>query len=368
MKQLTLARVGFARYGKTTRRAVFLTEMERVVPWSALCALIEPFYPEPGNGRPPVGVERMLRIYFLQQWFNLSDPAVEEALYDSRAMRGFVGIDLGREPVPDETTVCRFRHLLEQHDLGRQLFDEVQRHLAAQGLKVATGAIVDATILNAPSSTKNARKARDPEMHQTKKGQQWYFGMKGHFGVDSHSKLIHAVVTTPANVADSTVLPDLLHGQETRVWGDQAYRGQKAIIRQHAPRAQDFVNRRYRHRGVVNEVERAKNRTKSKERAKVEHPIGVIKRVFGFAKVRYRRLRKNAHRLLVACALANLFIARLKGLEALAEDGPTGPLAESLKGQPGIVHVGSTDTPVNARNPGDIGPGDAFEFKVTAKP
>ena len=150
MKQLTLATVGFERYAKTTRRTAFLDEMDRVVPWSALCAVIEPFYPKPGNGRPPVGVERMLRIYFLQQWFNLSDPAVEEALYDSQAMRRFVGIDLGREPVPDETTVCRFRHLLEEHDLGRRLFDEVQRHLAAKGLKVATGTIVDATIINAP--------------------------------------------------------------------------------------------------------------------------------------------------------------------------------------------------------------------------
>src|SRR6516162_3763018 len=251
MKQLTLATTGFERYAKTTRRATFLAEMGRVVPWPALCRLIEPVYPKPGNGRPPIGVERMLRIYFLQQWFNLSDPAVEEALYDSAAMRGFVGIDLGREPVPDETTVCRFRHLLEANDLGRRLFDEVQRHLAAKGLKVATGTIVDATIINAPSSTKNAGKARDPEMHQTKKGNQWYFGMKGHFAVDSRRKLIHAVVATPANVADSTVLPDLLHGNETRVWGDQAYRGQRAVMRQHAPRARDFVNRRYRHHGVV---------------------------------------------------------------------------------------------------------------------
>ena len=310
MKQLTLATVGFDRYAKTTRRAAFLAEMEGVVPWSALCKLIEPFYPKPGNGRRPIGVERMLRIYLLQQWFNLSDPAVEEALYDSLAMRRFVGVDLGREAVPDETTVCRFRHLLEEHNLGRRLFDEVQRHLAAMGLKVATGTIVDATIINAPSSTKNAGKARDPEMHQTKKGNQWYFGMKGHFGVDSRSKLIHAVQATPANVADSMVLPNLLHGNETRVWGDQAYRGQRAVIKEHAPKARDFTNRRYRHRGVVDEVERAKNRTKSKVRAKVEHAIGVIKRVFGFAKVRYRGLKKNAHRLLVACALANLFIAR----------------------------------------------------------
>src|SRR6478609_3800722 len=287
-KQRSLATMnGFERYTKKTRRQVFLEEMEQVVPWRELCSLIEPRYPKPGNGRPPVGVERMLRIYFLQQWFNLSDPAVEETLYDSRAMRDFVGIDL-----------------------GRQLFDEVQRHLADKGLKVATGTIVDATIISAPSSTKNAEKARDPEMHQTKKGNQWYFGMKAHLGVDSRTKLIHAAVATPANVADSTVLPDLLHGRETRVWGDQAYRGQRAVIREHAPKARDFTNRRYRHRGVVDEVERAKNRTKSKVRARVEHSIGVIKRVFGFAKVRYRGLTKNTHRLLVTCALANLFMAR----------------------------------------------------------
>jgi IS5 family transposase len=210
MKQLTLATV---RYAKTTRRAAFLAEMERVVPWSALCALIEPFYPKPGNGRPSIGIERMLRIYCLQQWFNLSDPAVEEALYDSLAMRRFMDIDLGREAVPDETTVCRFRHLLEAHDLAQKLFDEVQWHLAAKGLKVATGTIVDATIINAPSSTKNADKARDPEMHQTKKGNQWYFGMKAHFGIDSRTKLIHAVVATPANVADSTVLPSCCTGK-----------------------------------------------------------------------------------------------------------------------------------------------------------
>ena len=310
MKQVTLATTGFERYGKTTRRAAFLAEMERVVPWPALCALIEPFYPKPGKGRPPVGVERMLRISFLQHWFNLSDPAVEEALYDSRAMRGFVGIDLGREPAPDETTVCRFRHLLEEHDLGSRLFEEVHRHLEANGLKVSTGTIVDATIINAPSSTKNAAKARDPDMHQTKKGNQWYFGMKAHVGVDSRTKIIHAVVATAANVADSQVLPDLLHGEERRVWGDQAYRGQTDVIKAHAPKAQDFTNRRYRHRGVVDETERAKNRTKSKVRAKVEHAIGVIKRVFGFAKVRYRGLDKNAHRLFVTCALANLFMAR----------------------------------------------------------
>src|SRR5256885_5858458 len=197
-------------------------------------------------------------------------------------MRRFVGIDLGREPVPDETTVCRFRHMLEEHDLGQPLFDEVQRHLAAKGLKVATGTIVDVTIINAPSSTKNAEKARDPEMHQTEKGNQWYFGMKAHFGVDSRTKLIRAVVATPANVADSTVLPELLHGQETRVWGDQAYRGQRAVIRQHAPKARDFVNRRYRHRGVVHDVaDRGMISAQSiaaLEERKLEYVLGVRER------------------------------------------------------------------------------------------
>src|SRR5438876_8461534 len=264
MKQRTLAMMtGFEQYTRKTRRAIFLEEMEQVVPWGELCALVEPHYPQPGKGRRPVGVERMLRIYFLQQWFNLSDPGVEEALYDSAVMRQFVGIDLGREPVPDETTVCRFRHLLEARDLGRRLFEEVHRHLEAKGLKVSTGTIVDATIIAAPSSTKNADKARDPEMHQTRKGNQWYFGMKAHFGVDSRTKLIHAAVATPANVADSTVLPDLLHGNETRVWGDQAYRGQRAVIRESAPKDRDFTNSSFRHRGVVDVFDRAKNRSKS---------------------------------------------------------------------------------------------------------
>src|SRR5713226_6280140 len=224
-RQSTLAGTGFDKYTKTTRRAQFLAEMDRVVPWRALCARIDPVYPKAGHGRPPIGVERMLRMYFLQHWFNLSDPAVEEALYDSPTMRAFVGIDLGREPVPDETTVCKFRHLLEQQGLGPQLFDEVGRHLQAQGLTVSTGTIVDATIIAAPSSTKNASGTRDPEMHQTKKGQQWYFGMKAHIGVDSRSKLIHSVEATPANVHDSQVRPWLLHGRERRVWGDSAYTG-----------------------------------------------------------------------------------------------------------------------------------------------
>jgi transposase, IS5 family len=310
MRQLTLASASFDKHSKQTRRAKFLAEMDQVVPWRDLCSIVEPFYPRVGNGRPPIGLERMLRLHCLQHWFNLSDPAAEEALYDSLSMRRFVGIDLGCEPVPDETTILNFRHLLERHNLGKLLFDRVNEHLASRGLKVAGGTIVDATIIAAPSSTKNDAKARDPEMHQTRTGQQWSFGMKLHIGVDSKTKLIHSMKTTAANVHDAKVLGELLHGDETRVYGDQAYRGQKEVIRDHAPNAKDFTNQRYRHRGTVDEVERGKNRTKSKVRAKVEHPFLVIKRVFGFAKVRYRGLAKNTHRLWVSCGLTNLFIVR----------------------------------------------------------
>ena len=238
-KQGSFAGTGFEKYGRKTRRERFLEEMNTAVPWQELIGVIEPYYPKEGRqgGRPPRGLETMLRIHLLQHWFNLSDPGVEEALYESLSMRRFAGIDLGREPVPDETTVCKFRHLLERHDLGRALFERVHAHLQARGLGVSTGTIVDATIIQAPSSTKNAAQARDPEMCQTKKGNQWYFGMKAHVGVDSKSKLIHAVVATAANVHDATVLPDLLHGAETRVWGDQAYRGQTDVIREHAPKA-----------------------------------------------------------------------------------------------------------------------------------
>src|SRR6478735_11903863 len=219
--------------------------MDKVVPWAVLCRLVEPYYPKPGKGRQPVGLERMLRIHFLQHWFNLADPAVEEALYESVSMRRFVGIDLGREPVPDETTILNFRHLLERHDLARELFDRVNAYLASRGLQVKGGTIVDAVIITAPSSTKNRTQARDPEMRQTRKGQQWYFGMKLHVGVDSKTKLIHAMTTTAANVHDAGQLGQLLHGGETRVYGDQAYRGQKAAIRECAPEARDFTNRRY---------------------------------------------------------------------------------------------------------------------------
>jgi IS5 family transposase len=311
MRQRTLADEGFEKFRKPTRREQFLDEMDQIIPWRDLCKVIKPFYPKPkGAGRPPVGLERMLRIHFLQHWFNLSDPAVEETLYDSRSMRRFVGIDLGREPVPDETTVCKFRHLLEAHNLGDQLFVLINEYLQENGLKVSTGTIVDATIIDAPSSTKNKDKARDPQMHQTKKGNQWYFGMKGHIGVDSQSKLIHSVAATAANVHDSQLLGDLLHGDETRVWGDSAYMGQGDTIREQAPKAKDFTNRKASRHRPLSDADKGKNRTKSRVRARVEHPFLILKRVFGFTKVRYRGLDKNATRLFVACGLVNLYMAR----------------------------------------------------------
>jgi transposase, IS5 family len=303
---------GFERYTKKTKRAAFLEEMEQVVPWRELCALIDPHYPKPGNGRPPLGVERMLRIYFVQQWFNLSDPGVEEALYDSASLRQFVGIDLGREPAPDETTVCKFRHLLEEHHLGGEMLETVNLHLEKKGVRITRGTIVDATIIHAPSSTKNRDQQRDPEMHQTRKGKDWYFGMKAHVGVDSKHKIIHSAVVTPANVADSAVLPELLHGEETRVWGDGAYQGQSEVIHRHAPRARDCTQRRCRYKDRVDQVEREKNRAKSRVRSKVEHVFGVMKLKFGFTKVRYRGLKKNANRLFATCALVNLFLVRKK--------------------------------------------------------
>ncbi len=259
----------------------------------------------------------MLRIHCLQLWFDLSDPAVEEALYDSLAMRSFVGIDLGREPVPDETTVMRFRHLLEANNLGQRIFEEVGNVLIKRGLRLSKGTIVDATIIAAPSSTKNAKGERDPEMHQTKKGNQWYFGMKMHVGVDSQSKVIHSVAVTPANTADNKVMGQLLRGHETRVYGDQAYKSQGEVIRARAPKAKDFTNQQCKWKHFTDESIKAKNRTKSRIRSRVEHSIGVIKRVFGFSKVRYRGLAKNANRVYVTAALANIFLVRYSVLGAV---------------------------------------------------
>lgn len=309
-QQMSLARGGFDKFGKQNKRAMFLAEMDAVLPWAELCALIEPHYPKPGRGRPPVGLERMLRIHFLQHWFNLSDPAVEEALYESVSVREFAGIDLGQERVPDETTICKFRHLLERHELGRRIFEAVGTHLQSKGFRLSTGTIVDATLIAAPSSTKNAKGERDPEMKQSRKGNQWYFGMKAHLGVDAKTKLIHHVAATSGAVSDGKMLGTLLHGKETAVWGDSAYTGYTHVIEQHAPWAQDLTQRRGRGYKYLSQMQRAINRSRSRVRARAEHAIGVIKRFFGFAKVRYRGLAKNGNRLFVAAALANLYMVR----------------------------------------------------------
>lgn len=312
MKQQSLEASGFEVYRKKTRKELFLEEMEQIIPWQEMSDAISPYYPKTpkGAGRKPIGLLRMLKIHFLQHWFELSDPAVEEALYDSRAMRLFVGIDLGREPVPDETTICKFRHLMEKHNLGDGLFRLVNVYLSENGLTVSRGTIVDASIISAPTSTKNKNKQRDPDMHQTRKGNQWYFGMKTHIGVDSKTELIHSIVVTPANVHDSQVLGDLLHGDETRVWGDSAYAGQSEVIESVAPQARDFTQKKGARYQKLSTADRAKNRNKSKVRAKVEHVFGIMKRQFGYNKVRYRGLEKNAHAVFTKCALVNLVMAK----------------------------------------------------------
>lgn len=311
MKQQSLAAQGvFAKYGRKSRRELFLDEMEQVVPWSALESLVRPHYAKAGNGRQPVGLSIMLRTYFVQQWFNLSDPGAEDLLYESAAVRKFVGVDLGIAPAPDETTILRFRHLLEKHDVGGQMLDAVNAHLETKGIRIETGTIVDATIIHAPSSTKNSSGERDPEMRSTSKGKQWYFGLKAHIGVDAKQGTVHTLVTTSANVSDSAVLPELLHGEERKVWGDGGYQGQTAAIKEAAPKAQDMTCRRTKFKHYVDELQKKKNRSKSSVRAKVEHPFRILKRVFGFDKVRYRGLRKNHHRLCASFALVNLYLHR----------------------------------------------------------
>ena len=312
MSQTTFAsQPSFEKYGRVSRREQFLNSMEGVVPWSELEALIEPYYPKAGKGRHPITLNTMLRIYFLQHWFNLSDPGAEDALYESPVLRHFASVDLGRMAAPDETTILNFRHLLEAHDLCGEIFDAVNRYLDSKGIRISTGTIVDATIIPAPSSTKNARKERDPQMHQTKKGNQYFFGAKAHIGVDSKEGIVHSVCTSAASVHDKHMLPDLLHGEEKKVWGDAGYQGQTETIREAAPGAQDMTCRRVKNKqGDVDEDEKRRNRTKSRVRAKVEWPFRILKRVFCYTKVRYRGIEKNHQWLLTAFALVNLYMNR----------------------------------------------------------
>jgi IS5 family transposase len=306
--QQTLAsQASFEKHGRKSKRELFLDQMNQVVPWSELVALVEPFYPKAGNGRQPVGLGIMLRTYFLQQWFSLSDPGIEEAFYESPVLRRFAGVDLGVAAAPDETTILRFRHLLERHDLGGEILMAVNRYLETKGIRISTGTIVDATIIAAPSSTKNSKKERDPAMHQTKKGNQWYFGAKAHIGVDSKETVVHTVVTSAASVADKHMLPDLLHGDEKKVWGDAGYQGQTEAIHEAAPQAQDMTSRRTKFKNYVDEEAKRKNTTKARVRAKVEWPFRILKRIFGFTKVRFRGIWKNHQWLCAAFALVNLY-------------------------------------------------------------
>ena len=318
MKQMSLSESGFERKTKRTRKREFLEEMNLVVPWAELVSLIAPHAPAPGakGGRPPFAVETMLRIHFLQQWFNLSDPAMEEALYDMALFREFVGLDAGEDNLPDESTILRFRHLLEAHNLSLQILATVNATLAAKGLLLKSGTVVDATLIAAPSSTKNSSGERDPEMHQTKKGNQWHFGMKAHIGVDADSGLVHTVVGTAANVNDVTQAHALLHGEETDVFADAGCQGvskrqetQDIGVNWHVamrPGKRKVLDKSSPMGAILDQLERAK----ASIRAKVEHPFRVIKRQFGHVKVRYRGLAKNTAQLHTLFALSNLWMVR----------------------------------------------------------
>jgi IS5 family transposase len=316
-EQRTFASVAWAQKGKVTRREQFLAEMDGVIPWAALTALVVPHYPKgEGRGRRPLGLEKMLRIYFLQQWFNLSDPQAEDMVYDSEAMRRFARIELGEDEVPDESTILRFRHLLETHQLTAAMFETINGLLTEKRRLLRAGTIVDATIIAAPSSTKNATKTRDPEMKQTRKGKQWYFGMKLHVGTDRKGR-VHHVVATPASGADITQLPALLHGEETVLYGDQAY-WKEADRQAYGARGIRYrVNRRARSRHQpLSERWRQINRARSRTRARCEHPFYVVKQLWGFAKVRYRGLAKNLARAYILFGLANLYTTRRQLLPA----------------------------------------------------
>jgi transposase, IS5 family len=313
--QPSFSQAEFATKKKTTRREKFLTRMEALIPWTKLLAVIEPFYPKGERGRPPIGLERMLRIYFLQQWYGLADEALEDALYDSQALQGFARIDLWAEGVPDATTLLKFRRLLETHDLCQGLFSAINADLAARGLLLREGTLVDATLIAAPPSTKNRQRQRDPEMHQTRKGNQWYFGMKAHIGADRDSKLVHTVVVTAANVADITQTAELLHGEEKQVHADAGYLGvekRPEIVALQRPIDWQIARKRGAIKTMAEGQEKAAvkaaEKVKASVRAFVEHPFHILKNLFRHRKVRYRGLAKNGHQLYTLFGLANVVI------------------------------------------------------------
>ena len=312
MSQISFSDAEYAGKRKKTRREVFLEEMEQVVPWKVLLKIIEPHYPVAGRGRKPYALESMLRVHLMQNWFALSDPAMEEALYEIASLRSFARLSL-TEPIPDETTILNFRHLLEANDLADDIFKAINALLARKGLLLKHGSIVDATIIAAPSSTKNAEGERDPEMHQTKKGNQWFFGMKAHIGVDADSGLVHTVTTTAANEADVEQVGDLLHGKEEQVWADSGYRGAPSRVDRDdlqwniAARPSDIA--KLPDGRAKTKIQKAEYR-KASVRAKVEHPFRVIKRQFGLVKVRFRGLAKNTAHVVTLFALSNLWMVR----------------------------------------------------------
>jgi IS5 family transposase len=313
--QTSFTHAEFAAKKKTTRREKFLSRMEEVIPWKQLLAVIEPHYPKGERGRPPIGLERMLRVYFLQQWYGLADEALEDALYDSQALQQFARIDLSAEGVPDATTLLNFRHRLETHDLCKGLFAAINADLTARGLLLREGTLVDATLIAAPPSTKNKEKKRDPEMHQTKKGNQWYFGMKAHLGADRDSKLVHTVVVTAANVADITKTAELLHGAEKQVHADAGYTGvekRAEIVAMERKIDWQIAGKRGAIKamaeGAEKEAIKAVEKAKASVRAFVEHPFHIVKNLFRHRKVRYRGLAKNGHQLYILFGLANVVI------------------------------------------------------------
>jgi IS5 family transposase len=315
-QQTTFAHAEFTAKKKQTRRERFLARMEEVIPWAGLIAVIAPHYPKGERGRPPIGLERMLRVYFLQQWYGLADEALEDALYDSQALQRFARIELDAEGVPDATTLLKFRRLLETHDLCKGLFTAINADLDARGLLLREGTLVDATLIAAPSSTKNEKRARDPEMHQTKKGNQWYFGLKAHIGTDRDSKLVHTVVTTAANVADITQTVELLHGEETQVHADAGYTGvakRPEIVALGRQIDWQIAGKRGAIKalaeGPQKEAIKVVEHAKAAVRAFVEHPFHLVKNLFRHRKTRYRGLAKNGHQLHVLFGLANVVIA-----------------------------------------------------------
>ena len=320
--QISFAQAEYAKKKKRTRREIFLEKMQLVVPWARLVQVIEPCYPKSGRrGRPPIGLERMLRMYFVQQWYGLADEAVEDAIYDSQALRNFMDIDLSHTSVPDATTLMGFRHLLEANDLTRAMLVEVNAMLLERGLLMTQGTLVDATLIAAPSSTKNKSHARDPEMHQTKKGNQWYFGMKAHIGVDKDSGLVHTLTTTPANASDISQTAALLHGQERDVWADAGYVGvdkredMQASLAANDQTVQWHVAKRRKSIDKLDEgwqksLAQAYEKIKAQVRAYVEHPFHIVKNIFKYKKTRYKGLAKNDAQLNALFALSNLYMVR----------------------------------------------------------